>query len=112
MCDSDNSQDKKMLLLAELVEHKCNALAGNQKNLQNSLDNTNDKLDKLTELLEKYEADVHGCPVYHNRPHYEKISFYVKNPKTTLLMIIGFFALMGGFFGSTLTEVIRSFIGI
>ena len=112
MCDRNNPQDKKILLLAELVEHKCDSLADNQKNLQKSLDDTNEKLDKLTSLLEKYENDTHGCPVYKNKDKYEKISFYVRNPKFTLLIILGIIALLGGFFGSTVTDLIKSIIGL
>ena len=110
MCDRNNPQDKKILLLAELVEHKCDALAENQKSLQKSLDNTNEKLDKLTQLLEKYENDTHGCPVYKNKDNYEKFSFYIKNPKTTILIIVGILALLGGFFGSTITGLIKGLI--
>ena len=112
MCDRDNPQDKKILLLAELVEHKCDALADNQKGLQKSLDNTNEKLDKLTLLLEKYENDTHGCPVYKNKDKYEKLSFYVRNPKITILILLGIIALLGGFFGSTVTDLIKHIIGL
>lgn len=112
MCDRDNPQDRKILLLAELVEHKCDALAENQKSLQKSLDDTNDKLDKLTDLLEKYENDTHGCPVYKNKDKYEKISFYVRNPKFTILILIGILALLGGFFGSTITGLIKSIMSL
>lgn len=112
MCDRNNPQDKKILLLAELVEHKCDALADNQKVLQKSLDDTNEKLDKLTQLLEKYENDTHGCPVYKNKDKYEKLSFYVRNPKTTLLILLGMLALLGGFFGSTVTDLIKHIIGL
>ena len=112
MCDKNNPQDKKILLLAELVEHKCDTLAENQKGLQESLHNTIEKLDKLTDLLEKYENDAHGCPVYKNKGDYEKLSFYVRNPKLTLLMILGIVALLGGFFGSTITNLIKGIFGI
>lgn len=112
MCDRNNAQDKKILLLAELVEHKCDALADNQKTLQKSLDDTNEKLDRLTQLLEKYEDDTHGCPVYKNRDKYEKLSFYVKNPKTALLMLVGILALLGGFFGSTINGLLKGVIGL
>ena len=112
MCDRNNPQDKKILLLAELVEHKCDALADNQKNLQKSLDDTNEKVDRLTQLLEKYENDTHGCPVYKNKDNYEKLSFYVRNPKVTLLILLGIFALLGGFFGSTVTDLVRHIIGL
>lgn len=112
MCNRNNPQDKKILLLAELVEHKCDSLAENQKTLQKSLDNTNEKLDRLTNLLERYEQDTHECPVYKNKDRYEKISLYVRNPKVTILILVGFLALLGGVFGSTLTNVIKNFIGI
>lgn len=107
MCDKNNPQDKKILLLAELVEHKCDSLAENQRNLQRSLDTTNNKLDKLTGLLEKYEDDVHGCPVYLDKDKYEKLSFYVRNPKLIIFILIGILALLGGFFGSTITDIIK-----
>ena len=112
MCDRSNPQDKKILLLAELVEHKCDTLAENQINLQKSLDTTNDKLDKLTALLEKYEQDTHGCPVYKNKDNFEKISFYVKNPKLTILILLGIIALLGGLFGSAITGLIKKVIGL
>ena len=112
MCDRNNPQDKKILLLAELVEHKCDSLADNQRCLQKSLDDTNNKLDKLTELLEKYESDTHGCPVYKNRDSYEKFSFYVKNPKLTIVMIVGVLAILGGVFGSTITNLLKRIIGL
>lgn len=112
MCDRNNAQDKKILLLAELVEHKCDALADNQKALQKSLDDTNEKLDRLTQLLEKYEDDTHGCPVYKNRDKYERLSFYVKNPKTAILMLVGILALLGGFFGSTINGLLKEVIGL
>lgn len=108
MCDKGDPQDKKILLLAELVEHKCNALGENQKELQKSIDHTIEKLDRLTELLEKYESDTHGCPVYKNKEDYEKISFYVRNPKVTLFMVLGVIALLGGLFGSTITNLIKA----
>ena len=44
MCDKTNSQDKKIILLAELVEDRCTALGDNQAALQKSLNNTNAKL--------------------------------------------------------------------
>ena len=112
MCDKENPQDKKILLLAELVENKCNALADNQKTLQKSLDTTNTKLDKLTEFLEKYETSVHECPVYMDKDKYEKLAFYVRNPKLTVFMLLGILALLGGLFGSTITNIIKGVINL
>ena len=107
MCDKTNPQDKKILLLAELVEDRCTALGDNQAALQKSLNNTNEKLDKLTELLEKYEGETHGCTVYKNKDGYERLSFYIRNPKISMLIILGMIAIVGGLFGSTLTTLIK-----
>jgi len=112
MCDRTNPQDKKIILLAELVEDRCTALGDNQAALQKSLNNTNEKLDKLTELLEKYEDETHGCPVYKNKDGYERLSFYIRNPKISLLIILGMIAIAGGFFGSTLTTLIKGLFGL
>lgn len=112
MCDRDNPQDKKILLLAELVEHKCDSLATNQEKLQKSLEATNGKLDRLTQLLEKYEQDAIGCPVHKDKEAYEKFSFYIRNPKTTVLIIVGILALLSGVFSSTITGLIKGLMGI
>ena len=110
MCDKGNQQDKKLLLLAKLVEAKHSELGQLQDSLQKSLDTTNEKLDKLTVLIERYERDTHGCPVYKNRDHYEKISFYVKNPKISLLIFIGILAILGGFFGTSIVSLANKLI--
>ena len=57
MCNQEDPQDQKLLLLAELVETKCEALVQHQDTLQKSLDKTNEKLDKVTDLLEKIESE-------------------------------------------------------
>lgn len=105
MCNKGNQQDKKLLLLAKLVEAKHSELGQIQDSLQKCLDTTNEKLDKLTDLIERYERDTHGCPVYKNRDHYEKLSFYVKNPKMSLLTFIGILAILGGFFGTSIVSL-------
>ena len=105
MCNKGNQQDKKLLLLAKLVEARHSELGQIQDSLQKCLDTTNEKLDKLTDLIERYERDTHGCPVYKNRDHYEKLSFYVKNPKMSLLTFIGILAILGGFFGTSIVSL-------
>lgn len=112
MCDKNNQQDKKLLLLAKLVETKYSELGETQDSLQRCLDSTNQKLDKLTSLIERYESDTHGCPVYRNKEHYEKISFYVRNPKVSLLTLIGILAILGGFFGTSIVSLIGKLVAL
>lgn len=112
MCDKDNPQDKKLLLLAELVETKCEALAENQSDLKKSLTETNKKLDKLTTLLEKYENDKNTCPVYKNKAGFEQLSVFLRYPKISLLVILGIFALLIGIFSSSATDILKFLFGL
>lgn len=112
MCDKNNPQDKKLLLLAELVETKCEALGKNQEELKGSLKVTNEKLDKLTNLLEKYQNDKDMCPVYKDRKSFEKIAFFMRYPKVSLLVILGIFAMLVGLFSSSFTDLIKFLFGV
>lgn len=112
MCDKHNPQDKKLLLLAELVETKCEALSENQKDLKQSLEKTNEKLDKLTDLLVKYENDKNDCPVYKNIDDYERLSVFLKYPKISVLVLLGVFALLVGLFTSNFTAILKFLINV
>lgn len=112
MCDKSNPQDKKLLLLAELVETKCTALADNQQVLQRSLNNTNDKLDKLTNLLEKFEREESECPVFQSRENFKKLAIFIKYPKLSLLALLGVLALILGLFNSSFIGIIKIIFGI
>lgn len=108
MCDKKNPQDRKILLLAELVERKCNILADNQKSLQESLDSTSNKLDELMDMIKTHN----DCPVYKNKGKYEELSFYIKNPKTTLVLILGALVLLSGFFEQIVAGFIKRIFGL
>lgn len=112
MCDKSNPQDKKLLLLAELVETRCSSLAEHQEELQKSLQDTNIKLDKVTKLLEEQQKEDRECPVYKNRENFEKFSFFMRYPRFSLLMLLGIVALMAGFFGANVLPYLRIIFGV
>lgn len=112
MCDKSNPQDKKLLLLAELVETRCSSLAEHQGELQKSLQDTNAKLDKVTKLLEEQQKEGRECPVYRNRENFEKFSFFMKYPRFSLLMLLGIVALVAGFFGANVLPYLRFIFGL
>lgn len=112
MCNKEDPQDQKLLLLAELVETKCEVLSQNQGNLQRSLDRTNEKLDKVTDLLEKIEGERLDCPVYANQKDFEKLSFFMRYPRLTFLMLLGIIGLIGGLFSSSALGVLKFLFGI
>lgn len=107
MCDKNNPQDRKLLLLADLVDTKCNALAEKQDKLKSSLDNACTKIDKLTDLLEAQQNAISNCPVNKDRGTIEKMILLAKNPKMTFFAIIGSIAIIGGMFGSQFLDWIR-----
>ena len=107
MCDEDNPQDQKLLLLAELVDSKCDILSSNQQTLKESLDKTSEKLDKLTELLEANTQETKSCPVYQNKEGFEKLATLVKYPKWAILTVIGLISILLGYFGSEVFDVIK-----
>lgn len=112
MCDKNDPQDKKLLLLAELVETRCSALAEHQEELQKSLRDTNVKLDKVTQLLEEKQQEGRECPVYKNRESFEKLSFFMKYPRFSLLMALGIAALLAGFVSSNVIPYLKIIFGV
>ena len=112
MCDKNDPQDKKLLLLAELVETRCALLAEHQEELQKSLQDTNVKLDKVTQLLEERQQEGKDCPVYRNKEGFEKLSFFMKYPRFSLLMILGIVALLAGFFSSSIFPYLKFIFGL
>lgn len=112
MCNTKDPQDRKILLLAELVETKCEALGASQEELKNSLSETNEKLDKLTTLLEELQRNTLACPVYKDMASYEKLNFIVKHPKVSILLLLGTLALIGGFFGANVIDGIKMLMGL
>lgn len=112
MCSKDDPQDRKLLLLATLVDTKYEVLAKNHTELKESLHDTNRKLDKLMDLLEKYEADKNSCPVYRDKPTFEKMAVYLKYPRVTFLVVIGILAVLLGTIGPKLESVVKLIIGL
>lgn len=119
MCNHEDPQDQKLLLLAELVETKFETLAPkfetlakHQDTLQKSLDKTNEKLDKVTDLLEKIESEERACPVYSNRKDFEKISFIMRYPRLSFLMVLGLISLIAGLCSSTIFGALKFVFGV
>ena len=110
MCDTHNPQDRKLLLLADLVDSKCNELAEHQETLNENLTSACEKIDKLTTLIEENQRMIQSCPVYKDMDSFEKISSAAKNPRAVIFMIAGIIAILGGFFGSHIVEWIKFLI--
>lgn len=112
MCEKDNPQDRKLLLLAHLVQDSVKGLAERQQELQGSLSETNRKLDSVLEAITKYKKDMDNCPVYDNRELFDRVKFLIKNPRLSLFIFLGLISLLSGLFGSSVISILKLVFGV
>lgn len=112
MCEKDNPQDRKLLLLAHLVQDSVKGLAERQQELQGSLSETNRKLDSVLEAITKYKKDMDNCPVYDNRELFGRVKFLIKNPRLSLFLFLGIISLLSGLFGSSVISILKLVFGV
>ena len=112
MCEKDNPQDRKLLLLAHLVQDSVKGLAERQQELQGSLSETNRKLDSVLEAITKYKKDMDNCPVYANRELFDRVKFLIKNPRLSLFLFLGIISLLSGLFGSSVISILKLVFGV
>lgn len=112
MCEKDNPQDRKLLLLAHLVQDSVKGLAERQQELQGSLSETNRKLDSVLEAITKYKKDMYNCPVYGNRELFDRVKFLIKNPRLSLFIFLGIISLLSGLFGSSVISILKLVFGV
>lgn len=112
MCEKDNPQDRKLLLLAHLVQDSVKGLAERQQELQGSLTETNKKLDSVLEAITKYKKDMYNCPVYDNKELFDKVKFLIKNPRLSLFLFLGIISLLSGLFGSSVISILKLVFGV
>lgn len=112
MCEKDNPQDRKLLLLAHLVQDSVKGLAEHQQELQGSLSETNRKLDSVLEAITKYKKDMDNCPVYDNRELFDRVKFLIKNPRLSLFIFLGTISLLSGLFGSSVISILKLVFGV
>lgn len=112
MCEKDNPQDRKLLLLAHLVQDSVKGLAERQQELQGSLSETNRKLDSVLEAITKYKEDMDNCPVYGNRELFDRVKFLIKNPRLSLFLFLGIISLLSGLFGSSIISILKLVFGV
>mgnify|MGYP003255294374 FL=1 len=112
MCEKDNPQDRKLLLLAHLVQDSVKGLAERQQELQGSLSETNRKLDSVLEAIINYKKDMDNCPVYGNRELFDRVKFLIKNPRLSLFLFLGIISLLSGLFGSSVISLLKLVFGV
>lgn len=99
MCDTNNPQDKKTLLLAKLVDDRFNTIEEFQKSIIEKVDfiskNVSNELTKLDRIVSVIQSDRDDCPVYQNKEKVNDIMIFVRRPKLTLLLALGLGALAG-----------------
>lgn len=112
MCDRDNPQDKKILLLARLMQGRFETLSNNQEELKKSLEHTNKKLDRILDTIEQYESAAENCPVSKSKDTIETLILFFRYPKLSFILIIGIAALLGGLVSNGFTDMIKALLGV
>nr|DAF47674.1 MAG TPA: Protein of unknown function (DUF1515) [Myoviridae sp. ctByu2] len=112
MCDRDNPQDKKILLLARLMQGRFETLSNNQEELKKSLEHTNKKLDRILDTIEQYESAAENCPVSKSKDAIETLILFFRYPKLSFILIIGIAALLGGLVSNGFTDMIKALLGV
>lgn len=99
MCDTNNPQDKKTLLLAKLVDDRFNTIEEFQRSIIKKVDliskSVNNELLKLDKIVLTIQSDRDDCPVYQHKEKVNDIMIFVRRPKLTLLLALGLGALAG-----------------
>lgn len=109
MCDDGNPQDKKLLLLAELVDTKYSEMAKNQEEMKQSIKATDEKLDKILDLFEEQQK-VHRatCPINEaNREGFALLSVLLSHPKLAVFVLLGVLALLLGVYSKDLINWLK-----
>lgn len=110
LCDRTDPQDKKILLLANLVAERTNSMEAGQKQLFVALSETNKTLEQLKTKLDS-EIDLRrDCPVTKNKQKYDQLTFLIKDPRITFIIFIGVSAILSGFFGGELIDWLKEII--
>lgn len=112
MCDRNNPQDKKILLLARLMQGRFETLSDNQEELKSSLSDTNKKLDRIISIIDQYETSIKECPVSKNKELIETFFLFIKYPKLSFLITVGIVSVLGGLISSSFMDMLKAFFGI
>ena len=109
MCADDNPQDKKLLLLAELVDTKYSEMAKNQEEMKQSIKATDAKLDKILDLFEEQQkAHKENCLINEaNREGFACLSVLLSYPKLTVFVLLGVLALLLGTYSKDLINWLK-----
>jgi hypothetical protein len=83
------------------LQSKCDTLNANQQELKSSLKDTNEKLDRLLNVMTAYEE------VIDNKESFEHLLMIVKYPKAFILLLVGCLSLVGGAFGNKIWDFIK-----
>lgn len=108
VCDEDNSQDRKLLLLGEIIEDrfdimeekfdlKFEVISNNQTKLYDKLDETGDKLDAITILLSEHQDFIRRCPMEkeETKKTFKKFLAILSHPKMAILSTLAVCTIIG-----------------
>lgn len=109
ICNKNDVQDQKLLLLAKLVDEKYTNLEEDYADIKEKLLDTNTKIETLMKKLDSSVFCAQECIVPKYPKEFKVILFMLKNPKLSLLIVIGAVAVYTGLYSFGAFDAIANF---
>lgn len=112
ICNRSDPQDNKLLLLAELFDERCKLLEQNQERMNDSLTETNTKLDEILEKMRALTVAEESCPVRRSKDSFNLLVFFLEHPRITLVTILGASFILSGLVSHDFWATLRGLFGV
>jgi hypothetical protein len=112
ICNRSDPQDNKLLLLAELFDERCELLEQNQERMNDSLTETNTKLDEILEKMRALTVAEESCPVRRSKDSFNLLVFFLEHPRITLVAILGASFILSGLVSHDFWATLRGLFGV
>lgn len=112
VCDKNDPADRKLLLLAELFDERCQLLEEHQTEMSSRLESTSRKLDDILEQLQMITNAEETCPVRRNTESFNLLIFFMEHPKLVIVLMLGLVFTISGFVSHDLWSILRGIFSV
>lgn len=112
VCDKNDPADKKLLLLAELFDERCQLLEKHQTEMSSRLESTSRKLDNILKQLQMITDAEETCPVRRNTESFNLLIFLMEHPKLVIVVMLGLVFTISGFISHDLWSILRGIFSV
>ena len=106
VCDKNDPADRKLLLLVELFDERCQLLEEHQT------ESTDRKLDDILKQLQTITNAEETCPVRRNTESFNLLIFFMEHPKLVIVLMLGLVFIISGFVSHDLWSILRGIFSV